>query len=415
MSATGAGVREPKRKADTTRRPRERCRCDLRPLLLLFAAVAVRPALGNIFEGDVELLKRAASVHKANFDSLRTWKGEATEEITATGGGLPDHLARNKITFAYDQIRNAVRWNKDPQEFHAGPGAEDYAAEADRQANMIIGDKSYYYSWVGRAAEDGARSHDLIVGGPEHISNWGAFQFNVGLFFAHPVSEHPGDEELMRVYDLARMPKEKAYDEKTGRRLEGQVTQNGDLVTVKMQLTLDTEGNKVINKDVYDLSRGGNLIECHNVGPDSDSLHTYEYEEKAGVWVLKSCTRVSATKKSDGEYRRMTRTIKWGSSTVNVPLPKDEFTLAKMGMQPGDQIHDHRVGLRRYPYTSDLADSNLLDYRAVAADGHLLATGGTAPKAGRRAMPIYPVLFVFSVVVGVAGGIYALTLRRREK
>jgi hypothetical protein len=414
MSATRAGVREPKRKADTTRRPRERCRYDLRPLLLLSVAVAVRPALGNIFEGDVELLKKAALVHKANFDSLRTWKGEATEEITATGGGLPDYLARNKITFAYDRIHNAVRWDKDPQEFHAGPGAEDYAAEADHRSNMIIGDNSYYYSWVGRAREDGARSHDLVVGGPERSSNWGASQFNVGLFFAHPASELPGDEELMRMYDLARMPKEKAYDEKTGRRLEGQVTQNGDLVILKTQLTLDTEGNKVINKDVYDLSRGGNLIECHSVDPDSDNLYTYEYEEKAGVWVPKSCTRVTAAKKSNGEYRRRTRTIKWGSSTLNVPFAEDEFTLAKMGMQPGDQIHDHRVGLRRYPYTSDLADSNLLDYLPVAADGHPLATGGTARNAGSRAMPIYAVLFVLAVV-GIAGGIYTLTLRRREK
>jgi hypothetical protein len=410
-----AGVREPKQKADTTRRPRERCRCHLRPLLLLFAAVAVRPALGNIFEGDVELLKKAASVHKANFDSLRTWKGEASEEITATGEGRPDYLARNKITFAYDRVHSAVRWDKDPQEFHAGPGAEDYAAEADHQSNMIIGGTSYYYSWVGWTAENGARSYDLIVGGPERSSNWGASQFNIGLFFAHPASELPGDEELMRVYNLARMPKERAYDEKTGRRLEGQVTQNGDLVIVKIELTLDTEGNKVINKDVYDLSRGGNLIECHNVSPDADNLYTYEYEEKAGVWVPKSCTRVTAAKKSNGEYRRRTRTIKWGTSTLNVPFAENEFTLAKMGMQPGDQIHDHRAGPRRYPYTGDLADSNLLDLAPVAGDGQLLATGGTAPNTSSRAMPIYPVLVVLSVVVGVAGGVYALTLRRREK
>jgi hypothetical protein len=413
--------------------------------LMIFAAAATPPALGNIFEGDVELLKKAALLHKANFDSLLTWKGQATEEITATGGGRPDYLARNKITFAYDRVHNAVRWDKDPQEFHAGLGAEEYAAEADHQSNMVIGDNSYCYSWLGRTREDGARSHDLVVGGPDDVSEWEAyaFHFNVRSFFAHPGSGYPGDEELMRMYDLARKPKEKAYDEKTGRRLEGQVKQEGDLVILEVQLTLDTEGNKAIYRDVYDLSRSGNLIECHNANPDGDYLYTYEYEEKAGIWVPKSSTRASTTKRSNGEYRRLTRTVKWDSSTVNVPFAEDEFTLAKMGMRPGDQIHDRRVGLRRYTYTSELADSNLLDsahlpaddlngkneVKAISsfphaqatqvtsgtADGNVLATGKTVPNAGRRAMPSYLALFIIAVIIGVAAGIYAITLRHRKE
>jgi hypothetical protein len=412
--------------------------------LMIFAAAATPPALGNIFEGDVELLKKAALLHKANSDSLLTWKGQATEEITATGGGHPDYLVRNKITFAYDQIRNAVRWNTDPQEFHSGPGAEEYAAEADHQSNMVIGDKNYYYSWVGRTREDGTRSHDLVVGGPEYASQWQsyAFHFNVRWFFANPVSDRPGDKELMRVYDHAQRPKEKAYDEKTGRRLEGQVKQEGDLVITEVQLTLDTEGNKAIYRDVYDLSRGGNLIECHHVNPDGDHLHTYEYEERAGVWVPKSYTHVCKTKKSNGAYGRLTRTIKWDSSTVNVPFAEDEFTLAKMGMRPGDQIHDHRIDMR-YTYTRTLADSNLLDSAHLpaddlngknetkatgvsppaqatqvtsgTADGNVLATGKTAPNAGRRAMPSYLALFIIAVIIGVAAGIYAITLRHRNE
>jgi hypothetical protein len=411
--------------------------------LMIFAAAAAPPALGNTFEGDVELLKKAALLHKANFDSLLTWKGQATEEITGTGGGRPDYLARNKITFAYDQMRNAVRWNKDPQEFKAGPGAENYATEADHQSNMIIGDKSFYYSWTGQAKEDGARSYDLIVSGPEDVSEWKAyaFHFNVRWFFAHPVSDYPGDEELMRMYDIARKPKEEMYDEKTGRRLEGQVKQEGDLVILEVQLTLDTEGNKAIYRDVYDLSRGGNLIECHNANADGDYLYTYEYEEKAGIWVPKSSTRASTTKRSNGEYRRLTRTVKWDSSAINVPFAEDEFTLAKMGMRPGDQIHDRRVGLQRYTYTSELADSNLLDSAHLptddlngknetkasgvsppaqatqvtsgTADGNVLATGKTTPNAGSRAMPSYLALLIIAVILGVAGGIYAITRRKK--
>jgi len=191
----------------------------------------------------------------------------------------------------------------------------------------------------------------------------------------------------------------------------------------------------VIEKDVYDLSRGGNLIECYNKDPDSENLYTYEYEENAGVWIVKSHTHLNKTRRSSGEYRQRTRTVKWGRSTVNVPFAEDEFTLVKMGVKPGDQIHDHRVGMR-YTYMGELTDAELLDPALLAAkDVNEPDAGVKAPVVGTperkigiadandpmperadvtdavRGTRIYLVLGVVAGAVGIAGGVYKLTRR----
>ena len=40
---------------------------------------------------------------------------------------------------------------------------------------------------------------------------------------------------------------------------------------------------------------------------------------------------------------------------MNVPFEEDEFTLEKLGLKPGEDIHDHRVGIR-YKYAIEGLD-----------------------------------------------------------
>ncbi|HNY78572.1 MAG: hypothetical protein RBS72_12395 [Sedimentisphaerales bacterium] len=411
--------------------------------LIITATVATRPALGNVFSGDLELLKATALLQKENAQSLLTWKAEATEEITGAGGGLPDFSARNHVTFAYDQIRNAVRWNKTPQEFHSG--VEDCGAEADYHSHMMIDDKSYSYSWNGWTDADGTRRFDLIVGGPKEARNWSLYHFDARRFLAHPGSKEPVHDYLMHRYEIAKMPKDEGYDEERGRKLEGHVKQEGDLVIAEAQLTLGPGGEQVVGRDVFDLSRGGNLTECYSKAPAGENLYTYEYEEKAGVWILKSYTHVNKTLKRNGEYRQNRRTVKFIASTVNVPFEEDEFTPAKMGVQPGDHVHDHRVG-RRHRYASELEDSELLDSahltaedpyleneanqaeaalpltRTPSLDGANSTVDSNVPVAAEmsaaadsRATPSYVLLSVIAGVAVIAVGASVLTLRLRKE
>jgi len=77
-------------------------------MLTIVVSLTPLPCLAGI-QGDVELLKTVALRHKANFESILTWKGEAFEERTSTIGDWFDSMIKNKCTFAYDQLRGAVR------------------------------------------------------------------------------------------------------------------------------------------------------------------------------------------------------------------------------------------------------------------------------------------------------------------
>jgi len=99
-----------------------------------------------------------------------------------------------------------------------------------------------------------------------------------------------------------------------------------------------------------------NVVEFYNSGPGYENHRKYEYEEKSGVWVLKSYKRWNTTHHKDNkEPLRSTRTITWSNSVVNVPFEEDEFTLVKMGVRVGDDIQDERLGML-YKYGGVLAE-----------------------------------------------------------
>lgn len=139
----------------------------------------------------------------------------------------------------------------------------------------------------------------------------------------------------MFLYDAANDPKLH----------EWYVKREGGLVTLEVQFG---ENNDKIEKYIFDLSIGGNLIEYYNKTPTADNIRKYEYETNSGVWVLKSYKYTNVTRRKDGDLRT-TRSINWGNSVVNVPFEEDEFTLEKLGLRQGDDIHDRRLNMR-YKY-----------------------------------------------------------------
>jgi peroxiredoxin len=134
---------------------------------------------------------------------------------------------------------------------------------------------------------------------------------------------------------------------------ERHVKREGNLVIMTLEKTV--EGGIRTKKEVFDLSVGGNLIELYSKGPTYEIHSKYEYEEKSGVWILKSYKKLNITHHEDG-ILRSTRTIKWSNSVVNVPLEEDEFTVEKLGLKHGDYIQDMIIG-KLYRYEGVLAEA----------------------------------------------------------
>jgi len=296
-------------------------------------------------QGDLELLKTVALEHKANFESILTWKGDAFEERTSRKGDNYYYLLKNKCTFAYDQLQQAVRWNRDPQESRfLVDGKLQRSLYANYNAIMIKARTSYDYK-VGGLNEERNVIDQLVISEPERLKNMG----NHGLdpryfFFNHGL---PVYDMLMHLYNNANNPElMKTYVKREENRV---------IVTTEGL----TKGQDIIEKWTFNLSTGGNLVEYYNKGPRAENTREYEYEEKSGVWVLKSYKSMNVTHHEDGDLRSI-RLITWSNSVVNVPFDQDEFTLDKLGVRRGALVSDHKRGMG-YIYGGFLRDSELLE------------------------------------------------------
>jgi hypothetical protein len=157
-------------------------------------------------------------------------------------------------------------------------------------------------------------------------------------------------ERLMFLYDNADNPK----------LTERHIKQEGNHVIMTLERTEERGTHR--KRHVFDLSAGGNLIEYYSLGPTYEKKCEYEYEKKAGVWILRLFKKWDKAQ-HEGGILRSTRTVKWSNSVVNEPPGENEFTIEKLGVKPGDYIQDNKIGLM-YEYRTggiDLGIQDLLD------------------------------------------------------
>ena len=315
--------------------------------LVMFTVVALlrdSPCLADI-QGDVELLKVIAFKHKANLESIRTLKGEAFEEATSTIGDWYEFMIKNKCTFAYDQSRDAVRWNKDPQESRClNHGKPVTLIEANYNSTMFK-DGAYFHYFGSELPNDKSKvAYDLVIGAPALAKGDELHCLDPRYFLSHPAGP--------TVHARLMLFCDHAHDEtEVGR----SVKREGDLVTFQYTAPDKTR----TSREVYDLSTGGNLLEYDSKSPTVEITGNYTYEEKSGVWVLKSYAGTIINHRKNGEISKNTRTIKWTNSVVNVPFKEDEFTLEKLGVKPGARVSDHRIK-KVYRYDGVLPDAPLV-------------------------------------------------------
>ena len=127
------------------------------------------------------------------------------------------------------------------------------------------------------------------------------------------------------------------------------IYRKGDLVTLRFLF------NDVNDRYIFDLSKGGNIVDWSSKQQNVINTLKYTYEKKAGSWVLKTYEKYHYDT-TWGMIRTSTRLLKFENSVVNVPIGEDEFTVDKLGIKQGDLVQDSRLPFIQYVYYGTLQE-----------------------------------------------------------
>jgi beta-lactamase regulating signal transducer with metallopeptidase domain len=287
--------------------------------------------------GDVELLKTVALQNLANEESIRTWQGEAIVTREATRGAQTRDFSKTEVEFVLDNSRGALRYNKQTVDISlVVDGQKHRHPEAGFHSGMIKEDRFYRYSVL--EFPPNATFHRLGI----HPQLYGMRQMEWFGFDPRYYMTNRGitvHDRLMSLYNNADNPRSGNWI----------VTIDGALVTVK---TWFGEGNRDLNLYVFDMLKGGNMVRCIVSNPGRVEIsYSMEYEQKEGVWVLKSYESVHdwSTDDISGSIRDR---IEWTRNVVNETVPDEQFSFESMGVKPGDVVID-MVKRERYTYRGE--------------------------------------------------------------
>lgn len=367
------------------------------------------------WEGDPSLLESVIAAWQENRTSLQTWQGggTVTHRTSDEEGALIAESA--SISYWYDEQRQAKRWswNVDQRRERTESGlqvAEAHPSESEeivtldryiRHAHgMNVGGDWFKTVVIWPREEAAERSRGLYSFDP--MFYWDRHGRDIPGYLRHHI-ENWGNPEMTpaRVYR------------------EGQL--------VVMELVGDT----VRNRFVFDMEKGGNVVEYTASDSRRSGTFVWTYEQRDGVWVPATLKR---TVVENGEGSSETREIEvtFGTNAVNQLIDESVFTVEGLGVAPGTRVTDHILNLA-YDYggTTGL-DKDLslegLDAGTQAADTNsgrepsgLLGRRAGEPgdtsgdAAGGRFGGAVPVWLIASMV---AGGVLvllfvALMMRRR--
>jgi hypothetical protein len=134
------------------------------------------------------------------------------------------------------------------------------------------------------------------------------------------------------------------YKQANDKYMVGQdITKKGNSVVI--QDIMEAHGETPVALYVSDISKGGNLtrveMRSNETNLKSETIWNWSWEEVNGVWVPKEVSMDSV--KILPEPFEIHYRLLWTKNEVNMPLEKDEFSLAKIGLKQDDNIYDSRT------------------------------------------------------------------------
>lgn len=278
-----------------------------------------------VFRGDVELLRTVAMQNKANNEAIVTWKGEAViHDVDTMTDGYHREIERT-VSFAYGRVEGSVRWNMEIRGIRCFIGGKDVSDLEIGSYSGMFKDKRFYRYRIPQR-EKHHKWHHLVIfdrkvaRGQELSRNFDP------TYFLKDHGENVADR-LMGLYKLAKRSKLKKWS----------ISRKGDLVTLEARFG---KGNGNINRYVFDISKGGSMVSYYGKDSTNEENWAYGFEKMDGVWVLKQLDRRHTYKNKHGVKVTRTKKIKWKKNIINKPLDANEFSLGRLGIKPGDWVHD---------------------------------------------------------------------------
>ena len=330
------------------------------------------PLRGAEVEGDASLLLLVASAYRANVDRLQTWAGivEARDVRTEPTARVQ---YTSSLEYAVDFTTERARWQWNYTSFTRADGSGTHHLAPFREAGLLKDDLLYLMKSSGakRASATVASAGERLTGPAtthiDAITHWlriGGLAVDSWLKNLHnSLPQQPGRCTIER---------------------------QGQLVVVR---TEDPSIDQV-DENSFDVSQGGLCIAGHTREGDRTIRHRAKLVRVAEVWV--PC--LVEYENSAGNGLSVTRKLEWKRNEVNAALDDDAFTLAAMGLRPGDLLFDKRTGARSR-YEGEAAP---VPPRELARD---------APPAGRS--PWRHAAWALAAVV--AGGAVWWLFRRRRR
>lgn len=283
--------------------------------------------------GEPELLMLVANGHRANVERLSTWRGIAAVETVTYADGARQVLRKTRcaLEFLVDTKAKAYRMRctvkMDPSADTPRPDLASPQEPLDGYDRLLVLKDGTAYEKDVPILADGHRAAGQQV---VQICDLATFQKGGRIVEFDPRDYLTADGEevwakMIFYHEHAASPM-----------LDGAIRREGRAVVLESRLRESETRSR------FDLSQGCNLTELFQKCPTYESLWTYEYEQIGGVFVPRRVT----WRRTDYGRERVERTIAFAQNVVNEDVDESEFSLAAMGLNPGDLIVDERIGTR---------------------------------------------------------------------
>jgi hypothetical protein len=336
-------------------------------LIAFFIFSSQASSLAGI-RGDTEILNLIANGYDANMQKLRTWKGQAMVEgysspIASVGWGEKRWVRKDDLLISLDS--NSFRWFQVTVKSTELKDSKLIEKSGQRNAGL---DKDLYEYRLSYSDNDKLKRYLTIYSRNTFPKTFNSEVFNP--FYALKSLDAASVSERLRYYYV---------NSKDPCLSHVSVTRQENLVTV---VSIIAKGN-FIGKYIFDLSKGCMPVECLLSSDISENFYTFGYENISGVFVLKNASYRYKDKRQAMSYESSIK-VSLINEMVNTPVEASEFEVDKIGMRPGDIVHDQVSegisytwdGLSKLPILENIDKSG----RSQSAEKHLKPDNSVIPK-----------------------------------
>jgi hypothetical protein len=282
---------------------------------------------------DWKLLQQVADVRSSNLAKLDTWRGKAiVERSTGYNEASFQVDTYEEAGFAHDQVTGSTRWTltihdatyiHDPAPLYAGTWDN---RDQPKIHGALFSDEHEYRSRPHIMKADGTTENTLVIRARHSKRPRSGFQeFHPMYYFTY------------HGRDLSEMIRFRYEHRKTGRPLS--ISRVNDLVT------WDRSANNVTNVYIFDLSKGGNLVQYIGADPSVNAQHEWDYTLIDGIWVPSVYRYKNKNTKDNGKIQLFGQKVTFVKHELNTPLEEEEFTLEGIGVRPGTRVTDNVQGI----------------------------------------------------------------------